>query len=108
MYKLKLEQSGWAVEVAVDGETGLASALADPPAVLLLDMMLPGIDGFEVLERLRANQGTRPTTVVVLSNSQPTPSTLDRARSLGAVEWLVKSTTTPADLAARLDQLLGR
>jgi CheY-like chemotaxis protein len=107
MYKLKLEQEGWRVEIAADGEEGLASLLADPPSVLLLDIMLPGIDGFEALERLRADPATRSITVVLLSNSQPTPSTLDRARSLGALEWLVKSRTTPGVLTEELDRLLG-
>ena len=107
MYGLKLEMAGWCVDHAPDAAAALQRAIADVPDVVLLDIMLPGPDGFEVLERLRADHRTRAVTVVVLSNSQGTAGRLDRARSLGAVDWLTKSATSPAELVARLDQLLS-
>jgi CheY-like chemotaxis protein len=105
MYKHKLEREGWQVELAFDGESGVEFATRLRPDVLLLDIMLPGIDGFEVLEALRADPRTRDVPVVVVSNSTGTAGKLDRARSLGVVDWLTKSSTTPNDLARRLNQL---
>jgi CheY-like chemotaxis protein len=105
MYKHKLEREGWQVELAFDGESGLEIATRTRPDVLLLDIMLPGIDGFAVLEALRRDARTRDLPVVVVSNSTGTAGKLDRARGLGVVDWLIKSSTTPNDLARRLNQL---
>lgn len=107
MYGLKLEMAGWCVDHAPDAAAALELATANVPDIVLLDIMLPGPDGFEVLERLRADHRTRGVAVIVLSNSQGTAGRLDRARSLGAVDWLTKSATSPAELVARLSQLLN-
>jgi two-component system, OmpR family, alkaline phosphatase synthesis response regulator PhoP len=106
MYRLKLEREGWEVAVALDGETGLVMLKQHRPDVILLDVMLPGIDGFEVLEAIRADPDYRGMPVVVVSNSAGTAGKLDRARELGVLDWLTKSSTSPSALTDRLDQLL--
>jgi DNA-binding response OmpR family regulator len=108
MYRLKLEREGWEVELALDGETGLAMLKDRRPDILLLDLMLPGIDGFELLAAIRGDPSTRDLPVVVVSNSAGTAGKLDRARTLGVLDWLTKSSTSPSALAARLDELLPR
>ena len=50
-----LERAGFEAATATDGQAALAAALAEPPAVMILDVMLPGLDGFEILRRLRAD-----------------------------------------------------
>lgn len=102
MYTLRLVQDGWMVDVATDGEAGLASALSEPPALVLLDVMLPGIDGLEVLARLRANDTTRDVPVLILSNSAGIGGKEEQARRLGVLDWLTKSSTSPGVLAARI------
>lgn len=106
MYRIQLQQEGWAVAVAGDGDAGLRCALADPPSVVVLDIMLPVLDGFGVLEGIRADPRTRDLPVIVVSNSRDGADNAEHARRLGVVDWLVKNTTTPAELSKRLDQVL--
>ena len=68
MYKLKLELDGYHVTMAKDGEEGLKSATDDPPDIIFLDIRLPKMDGFAVLEGLRSRESTRQIPVVILSN----------------------------------------
>ncbi|MGH7776172.1 MAG: response regulator [Candidatus Dormibacterales bacterium] len=100
MYRLKLEMDGYRVRVAGDGDEGLAQALDDPPDLIFLDIHLPKLDGFGVLERLGAQTRTAAVPVVVLS-SYSEPELVERCRALGAREYLLKSHTTPQRLSAR-------
>jgi adenylate cyclase len=95
MYKLKLELDGYSVEVAADGETAVEMALQHPPDLIFLDIRLPQMDGFQVLEELRAEERTRFVPVVVLSNYGE-DELVERGFRLGALEYLIKSQTTPA------------
>jgi DNA-binding response OmpR family regulator len=106
MYTFRLRQDGWQVDIAHDGEEGLAKATARPPDVLILDIMLPGIDGVEVLARLRSLEATRRIPVLVLSNSPGLKAKLQRAQDLGILGWRVKASTTPADLSAQIRSLM--
>ena len=105
MYRIRLHAAGWEVHVAGFGELGVELAQELLPDVVVLDIMLPGIDGIEVLRRLRADARTRNTKVIVLSNSAGLPSAADEARGLGIVEWLVKSRVSPTELVHRLEAL---
>ena len=107
MYRLGLGTGGWPVEVAHDGESGLSQALADPPALILLDLLLPRMDGFEVLRRLRANASTRDIPVLIVSNASGLGGREDEARKLGIVDWMVKANTTPATLVSRVGKILA-
>lgn len=60
---------GWSVSLAESGEEGVASALAEPPDAVLLDMMMPGIDGAETLARLRAEPATAGIPVIMITAS---------------------------------------
>ena len=107
MYRMRLESDGWTVDVAGDGEAGFRQALADPPALILLDILLPRLDGIEVLRRLRANPGTSEVPVLIVSNASGLSGRESEARELGVVDWLVKANTTPARLADRVTRILG-
>jgi CheY-like chemotaxis protein len=98
MYKLKLELDGYHVTMAKDGEEGLSSATNDPPDIIFLDIRLPKMDGFAVLEGLRGNERTRNIPVVILSNYGER-ELVERGLKLGALEYLIKSQTTPANLS---------
>ena len=108
MYRLRLEAPGWQVEVAYDGESGLRVALDSPPDLVLLDMMLPALDGIGVLHAMRANQQTQEVPVLVISNSAGLTGKETEARQLGIEDWLVKSKTTPGQLAERAALILDR
>lgn len=107
MYRLGLEAGGWRVEVAHDGESGLSQAVADPPALILLDLLLPRMDGFEVLRRLRDSAGTREVPVLIVSNASGLGGREAEARSMGIVDWMVKANTTPSALVSRVRRILA-
>ena len=100
MYRVQLEHDGYAVTVATTGELAFSSLADREPDVVLLDLLLPDRSGFEVLASLNERFPSHPP-VVILSNYGE-PSMMDRGRSLGAVEYLVKSRVTPADISERI------
>jgi PleD family two-component response regulator len=105
MYKLKLELDGYRVDVASDGEMAVEMASREPPDIIFLDVRLPKLDGFGVLEAVRANAKTQDVPVVVLSNYSERELG-DRAAKLGVLDHLIKTETTPAELAAGLERWL--
>lgn len=84
-----LEDAGYRVRPASDGELALRSTAVQPPTLILLDIKMPGIDGFEVLRRLKADQASSRIPVIFLSASVETVD-LVRGLSLGALDFIVK------------------
>lgn len=107
MYQMKLEAEGWSIDVASDGEEGLRRALEQPPSLVLLDLLLPRLDGMEVLRRLRAVDTTHHVPVLILSNALGLSGREQEARSLGIIDWVVKANTTPAQLSSRVAKILA-
>jgi signal transduction histidine kinase/CheY-like chemotaxis protein len=83
-----LEKDGWAVVEAADGRAGLAQALAQPPALILLDLMLPELDGFGFLNALRQTAEGREIPVILLTARELTPA--DHRRLNGYVEQILQ------------------
>jgi DNA-binding response OmpR family regulator len=98
MYRLKLELDGYQVVMAKDGEEGLRLASDVRPDIVFLDIRLPKVDGFAVLESLRTCEETKNVPVVILSNYGER-ELVERGLKLGALEYLIKSQTTPANLS---------
>ena len=98
MYKLKLELDGYAVDVATDGMQAVQMATGNPPDIIFLDIRLPKMDGFAVLEELRRDPDTKDIPVVILSNYSE-QELVEKGLNLGALEYLIKSETTPAKLS---------
>lgn len=92
-----LEAAGYRVRIASTGETGIAAALAQQPAAIVLDVLLPGVDGWEVLRRLKADDRVQGVPVVIVTVVEEREVGL----ALGAVDYLVK----PINRAALLDCL---
>ena len=106
MYKLKLELDGYDVEVASDGEKALEIARKEtPPDIIFLDIRLPKLDGFGVLEALRKDPQTTNLPVVILSNHSE-KQLVERGLRLGALDYLIKTQTTPARLSSGLESWL--
>jgi CheY-like chemotaxis protein len=106
MYRMKLEAEGWNIEIAWDGAEGLRRALEDPPSLILLDLLLPRMDGIEVLRRMRSDERGRQVPVLILSNALGLQGREREARSLGIIDWVVKANTTPAQLSSRVAKIL--
>jgi two-component system response regulator MprA len=99
-----LEYAGYPVTVAADGPSGLASAIRDAPDLVVLDVNLPGLDGFGVCRALRASGGT--ALVLMLTARDATADRVD-GLDAGADDYLVKP-FAPEELLARVRALLRR
>ena len=86
---LRLASSGYTTECAYDAVTAMILAKKHPPDLALIDISLPGGDGFTVTERLRLNADTSNTPVIYITASRQ-PGLRERARKLGAVDFLEK------------------
>ncbi|MFG0318214.1 MAG: response regulator [Planctomycetota bacterium JB042] len=87
-----LEAAGFDVSTASSGEAGIDEARREPPAVILLDIMMPGLDGWETLERLKVDEATRDVPVVVFSAREATrgPGDPRVSRDRGAAGFVAK------------------
>ncbi len=106
MYRMRLAADGYAVVIGRDGQEGLRLATDEFPDFIYLDLRLPGLDGFEVLERLRADALTRHIPVIILTNFGE-PELRERGLKLGALEFLVKADTTPKQLSQSVERVTG-
>lgn len=100
LMKQQLETAGYAVEVAYDGQMAWESIKTNPPQIILTDLLMPKMSGYELLEKLRQNDKTKTIPCLVLSNSGQADD-LNRAYSLGAQDVLIKANFNP-------DQLIGK
>ena len=100
-----LRPAGFEVEMRSDGPGGLEAALSNPPDLVILDVGLPGMDGWEVLNQLRADERTRDLTVLVLT-AHAQEETRERADRGGADAFLTKP-FRPNDLRSVALELAG-
>jgi DNA-binding response OmpR family regulator len=103
----KLRQEGFIVLTAADGEEALRVARAEAPDIVLLDLIMPKLQGFEVLRQLKEDAATMHIPVIVLSNLGQ-DSDVTRATGLGAADYLVKANLSLAELARRVTGVLDR
>lgn len=101
----KFTKEGFQTISAMDGERGLALAEKELPDVILLDILLPGIDGFAVLTRIIANPALKDTQVFMLSNYSQ-PEDVAKAKALGAERFLVKADYTLDQIADMVKESL--
>jgi two-component system phosphate regulon response regulator PhoB len=101
-----LAKAGYRVSTASSGHDALALAGQERPALVVLDLMLPGLGGFEVLERLRAEEATRGVAVLMLTARREEPDRI-RGLSLGADDYLTKPFSAQ-ELVLRVGAILRR
>ena len=89
LLKTELEDKGYDVVIAMNGEEGVRATLLEKPDLLILDIMMPVMDGYEALSRLRNNERTKRLPVIILSAKGETYSILD-LQKLGATDYLIK------------------
>ncbi|HNT30022.1 MAG TPA: response regulator [bacterium] len=99
MYKKQLEISGYEVDFAMGGGEGKRKIQEKKYDLVLLDIMLPGMSGLEILAEMKANPETAKTPVIILSNLD-LQEVVDKGLSLGAEKYLTKATLTPLDLVS--------
>lgn len=105
IYRTNLELEGFAVEEAHNGKSGLAFALTHKPDLIILDLMLPQINGLEILKVIKENPTTAQIPVMVLTNLGD--EEVEEAKKLGASECFLKTTVTPEKICAEAKKSLS-
>ena len=105
MYKTKLEAEGYEIILATNGSDGLAMAKEQKPNLVLLDIILPQLDGFTVLSEIKADKDIAALPVVLLTNLG-TVEDKNKGVALGAVDYLVKAEYTPEQLSEIIKKYL--
>jgi len=105
LYKFKLAKEGFEVLAAYNGEEGLALAEKVKPDLILLDLIMPKVDGYQVLRKLKANDKTKDIKVWIMTNlthnNEQEKKLLDKAD-----KYLIKANLTPSQLAETLKKVL--
>ena len=104
----KLEKEGFDVVLAPDAETAIEKGKEKTPGIILLDIMLPGMDGFEYLEAIKADKDApiSKVPVLILSNFGQ-ESKVEKGLSLGADDYLVKANFTTAEIVDKIKKAIG-
>lgn len=101
----KLAREGYDVKEAVDGEDGVVKVKEEKPDIILLDLILPGIDGFEVLTKIKEDSEVEHIPVIILSNLGQRED-IERGLKLGAVDFLIKAHFTPREVIERIEKVI--
>lgn len=106
IYTTRFSAEGYEVVSASDGEAALTTAVKEQPDLILLDIMMPKISGFDVLDILRATPETKDTKIIVMSALSQT-SDIEKGKSLGANAYLVKSQVTLSEVVEKVKSVLS-
>ena len=107
IYSARFTAENYEVITASDGESALTKAVAEKPDLIVLDIMMPKISGFDVLDILRATPETKTTKIIIMS-ALSQPGDVEKGKSLGADAYLVKSQATLTDVIDKAREVMSR
>lgn len=102
----KLTNEGYEVLIAKNGEAGLEKMKEASPDLVLLDIIMPKMGGFEVMEEMGKDPELKKIPVIIISNSGQ-PVELDRVQRLGARDWLIKAEFNPQEVIDKIRKQIG-
>jgi DNA-binding response OmpR family regulator len=105
IYQKKFEMEGFKMTIAEQGEKGLGEAKKKKPDLILLDILLPKMDGFTVLEKLKVDAGTKTIPVILLTNLGQKDD-VEKGLQAGATDYLIKAHFKPSEIVERVRQVL--
>ncbi|OGL74049.1 hypothetical protein A3C96_02980 [Candidatus Uhrbacteria bacterium RIFCSPHIGHO2_02_FULL_60_10] len=105
IYATKLDLEGFQVVTAHDGEEGIKMALKELPDLILLDVLMPKLDGFEALKRIKAEPTIKDIPVIMLTNLGQKED-IEKGIEDGAVDYLIKAHFVPAEAVAKIKKVL--
>ena len=108
MYTTKFQHDGYEVVQAFGGNEGIQKAQDAKPDLILLDIMMPKMDGFEVIKTLKTIEQTKNIPVIILTNLGTSKVLVDEARRLGVETYLVKYKTSAQEVIDTVEKALGR
>lgn len=103
MYQVKLLQSGYEVIVGRNGEEAIEMASNHVPDLILLDILMPKVDGYTALKKIKEDQKTKNIAVIIFSNLTQKEE-IEKGLKLGASDYIIKTSVTPSQLADRVDE----
>lgn len=106
IYQTKFEMEKFKVTHADNGEDGLAQAKKKKPDIILLDILMPKMDGFTVLQKLKEDGDLKDIPVILLTNLGQKDD-VDKGLELGAVDYLIKAHFKPSETVAKVKKALG-
>jgi len=107
MYKIKLESENFEVAIAKDGIIGIKSLEKQKPDIILLDIVMPKIDGFNVLKTIKKNPDLKEIPVVLLTNLSQKEN-VERGFELGADSYIIKAHFTPSEVVKKIKEILKK
>lgn len=105
MYKTKFELDGFEVVAMANGAEGLEAARKDRFDIIFLDVILPQLDGFAVLEEIKKDPKIKNIPVVMLTNLG-TQEDMDKGKKMGAVDYIVKASLTPSQVSDKIKEYI--
>ena len=102
MYEYRLRHDGYTVVLAFDGEKAFMQAKKEKPDLILLDLMMPNMNGVDTLKLLKKDNDTKDIPVIVLTNLGDDPAYIGLTKEIGANNYLVKADTSLKELAQRV------
>ncbi|MEK7542116.1 MAG: response regulator [Patescibacteria group bacterium] len=103
----KLRGDGYYAFVAKDGEAALKQMREEQPDLVLLDIVLPRLNGFEVLSEIRKDEELRKIPVIIISNSGQ-PTEIEKAKEAGVRDWLIKTEFDPQEVLEKVRRQIGQ
>jgi len=101
----KLLKEGYSVVEAIDGEKGLKAVKEEKPDLVLLDLVLPEMDGFEILDKVKKDPVIFKIPIIVLSNLGDKKD-IEKGMKMGAADFLVKAHFTPGEIVNKIESIL--
>lgn len=105
LYTTKFKKVGFNIEVIADGKEGLEKMRMKKPDLLLLDIVVPGVSGWEVLEDINKNKEFKDLKIIILSNLTSREE-VERGLKLGASKYLIKAHYTPSEVVEEVKKVL--
>jgi len=105
IYSLKFKSDGFEVDTAFGGEEAIKKIAESKPDILLLDIVMPSMDGIETLEKIKAAKLDEGMNIVILSN-QSQQSDIDRATALGVDGYIIKASSTPSEVLGKVKSII--
>lgn len=105
IYTIKLKEVGFSVDVAVNGEECLRKLKEKKPDLLLLDVVLPGIDGWEIMRKIQDDDELKNLKIIILSNLSQKEE-VEKGLKLGAIKYLIKAHYTPSEVVEEIKKIL--
>lgn len=105
IYSTRLKADGHEIFTAENGEDGIRQAIQHEPDLVVLDVMMPRMDGFGVLQKIRSDERLAKTPIIMYSNLS-NEDEIQRAKKMGATEFIVKANLSPNQVIAKLKEYL--